>query len=231
MISVSPPPVRGIGTTGGFKMEVQDVARRRARPARGRGADHRGGRRQQSRASPACSPPSTPARRRSMPISTASAPKCSASTPTTCSRPSRSISARNMSTTSTSWAAPTGSRPRPTATSARISTPSAQLKTRNAEGEMVPLSSVASFRDITGPYRVEHFNLFPAAAIQGGTQPGYSTGYGLAAMERIAQENSAGGLRLFVDRDRLPGEARGQHGDLRFPRFRGVRVPAARRAI
>jgi HAE1 family hydrophobic/amphiphilic exporter-1 len=43
-----------------------------------------------------------------------------------------------------------------------------QLKTRNAKGEMVPLSSVASFRDITGPYRIEHFNLFPAAAVQGG---------------------------------------------------------------
>jgi HAE1 family hydrophobic/amphiphilic exporter-1 len=64
-----------------------------------------------------------------------------------------------------------------------------QLKTRNANGEMVPLSSVASFRNITGPYRVEHFNLFPAAAIQGGVKPGYSTGYGLATMERLAQEN------------------------------------------
>jgi len=61
-----------------------------------------------------------------------------------------------------------------------------QLKTRNAKGEMVPLSSVASFRDITGPYRIEHFNLFPAAAVQGGTAPGYSTGYGLAAMDRLA---------------------------------------------
>jgi multidrug efflux pump len=63
-----------------------------------------------------------------------------------------------------------------------------QLKMRNAEGQMVPLSSVASFRDITGPYRIERFNLFPSAAVQGGTKPGYSTGYGLAAMERIARE-------------------------------------------
>ena len=63
-----------------------------------------------------------------------------------------------------------------------------QLKTRNAKGEMVPLGSVASFRDITGPYRVERFNLFPSAAVQGATQPGYSSGYGLAAMERIAAQ-------------------------------------------
>jgi HAE1 family hydrophobic/amphiphilic exporter-1 len=64
----------------------------------------------------------------------------------------------------------------------------AQLKMRNDKGQMVPIGSVASFRDITGPYRVEHFNLFPSAAVQGGTKPGYSTGYGLAAMERIANE-------------------------------------------
>jgi HAE1 family hydrophobic/amphiphilic exporter-1 len=63
-----------------------------------------------------------------------------------------------------------------------------QLKTRNANGDMVPLGSVAAFSNITGPYRVEHFNLFPSAAVQGGTAPGYSTGYGLAAMEKIAAQ-------------------------------------------
>ena len=63
-----------------------------------------------------------------------------------------------------------------------------QLKTRNSKGQMVPLSSVASFRDITGPYRVEHFNLFPSAAVQGGTKPGFSTGYGLQVMEKLAQQ-------------------------------------------
>ncbi|MEZ5827366.1 MAG: multidrug efflux RND transporter permease subunit [Hyphomicrobiales bacterium] len=63
-----------------------------------------------------------------------------------------------------------------------------QLKTRNAKGEMVPLGSVASFRNITGPYRVEHFNLFPSAAVQGSTKPGYSSGYGLEVMEKLAQQ-------------------------------------------
>jgi hydrophobe/amphiphile efflux-1 (HAE1) family protein len=63
-----------------------------------------------------------------------------------------------------------------------------QLKTRNANGEMVPLSSVASFRNITGPYRIQRFNLFTAASVQGSTLPGYSTGYGLAAMEQLARQ-------------------------------------------
>ena len=64
----------------------------------------------------------------------------------------------------------------------------AELRTRNAQGDMVPLGSVATFRDITGPYRVPRYNLYPAAEVQGATLPGYSTGYAIAAMERLAAE-------------------------------------------
>jgi hydrophobe/amphiphile efflux-1 (HAE1) family protein len=63
----------------------------------------------------------------------------------------------------------------------------AELKTRNAQGDMVPLGSVATFRDITGPYRVPRYNLYPAAEVQGATLPGYSTGYAIAEMERLAE--------------------------------------------
>ncbi|HKW54355.1 MAG TPA: efflux RND transporter permease subunit, partial [Stellaceae bacterium] len=64
----------------------------------------------------------------------------------------------------------------------------ARLKTRNDSGAMVPIGSVAQFRDVTGPYRVPRYNLYPAAEIQGGTLPGVSSGYALAAMERLASE-------------------------------------------
>jgi multidrug efflux pump subunit AcrB len=64
----------------------------------------------------------------------------------------------------------------------------ARLKTRNDSGAMVPIGSVAQFRDVTGPYRVPRYNLYPAAEIQGGTLPGVSSGYALAAMERLARE-------------------------------------------
>jgi HAE1 family hydrophobic/amphiphilic exporter-1 len=91
----------------------------------------------------------------------------------------------------------------------------ANLKTRNDSGEMVPIGSVASFRDMTGPYRVSRYNLYPAAELQGNALPGYSTGYALAEMERLAaerlpdgfgfqwtelayQEKLAGGSGLFV---------------------------------
>src|SRR5262245_24913008 len=59
------------------------------------------------------------------------------------------------------------------------------LRTRSNSGEMVPLGSVATFRSITGPYRVPRYNLFPAAEVQGATMPGFSTGQAIAAMERI----------------------------------------------
>ena len=64
----------------------------------------------------------------------------------------------------------------------------ANLKTRNERGEMVPIGSVATFRDLTGPYRVPHNNLYPAAEVQGATLPGFSTGQAIAAMERLAAE-------------------------------------------
>jgi HAE1 family hydrophobic/amphiphilic exporter-1 len=70
----------------------------------------------------------------------------------------------------------------------------ANLKTRNDAGAMVPIGSVAAFRDITGPYRVPRYNLYPAAEIQGNTPPGYSTGQSLAAMERLAAERLPDGF-------------------------------------
>ena len=64
----------------------------------------------------------------------------------------------------------------------------ANLKTRSASGAMVPIGSVATFQDKTGPYRVVRYNLFPAVEIDGDTAPGYSSGASLTTMERLAAE-------------------------------------------
>ncbi|MCI0380940.1 MAG: efflux RND transporter permease subunit [Gemmataceae bacterium] len=63
-----------------------------------------------------------------------------------------------------------------------------QFKVRNAEGDMVPLGTVAEVRDSAGPVQVTRYNMFPAAAINGASLPGVSTGDVLATMERLAQE-------------------------------------------
>jgi hydrophobe/amphiphile efflux-1 (HAE1) family protein len=68
------------------------------------------------------------------------------------------------------------------------------LRTRSSSGDMVPLGAVATFRDITGPYRVPRYNLFPAAEVQGATLPGFSTGQAIAAMESLLAANLPSGF-------------------------------------
>jgi hydrophobe/amphiphile efflux-1 (HAE1) family protein len=68
------------------------------------------------------------------------------------------------------------------------------LRTRSTAGDMVPLGSVATFREITGPYRVPRYNLFPAAEVQGATLPGFSTGQAIGAIEGIIAANLPSGF-------------------------------------
>ncbi|HEY8247369.1 MAG TPA: multidrug efflux RND transporter permease subunit [Hyphomicrobium sp.] len=70
----------------------------------------------------------------------------------------------------------------------------ANLKTRNVTGEMVPIGSVATFSDTTGPYRVPRYNLYPAAEVQMSLARGFSSGQGLAAVEKIAAEKLPSGF-------------------------------------
>jgi hydrophobe/amphiphile efflux-1 (HAE1) family protein len=70
----------------------------------------------------------------------------------------------------------------------------ANLKTRNSSGHMVPIGAVTTFRDITGPYRVPRYDLYPAAELQGNTLPGFSTGYALAAMDKLAADRLPDGF-------------------------------------
>jgi hydrophobic/amphiphilic exporter-1 (mainly G- bacteria), HAE1 family len=70
----------------------------------------------------------------------------------------------------------------------------ANLRTRSTAGEMVPLGAVATFQEITGPYRVPRYNLFPAAEVQGATRPGFSTGQAIASMEHILAKDLPSGF-------------------------------------
>jgi hydrophobe/amphiphile efflux-1 (HAE1) family protein len=69
----------------------------------------------------------------------------------------------------------------------------ANLKTRSNSGAMVPIGSVSTFQDRTGPYRVVRYNLFPAVEIDGDTAPGFSSGQSLKTMERLAAETLPAG--------------------------------------
>jgi len=63
-----------------------------------------------------------------------------------------------------------------------------RLRTRSDSGTMVPLASVMNLRNDSGPYRVVRYNLYPAAELQGDTAKGYSSGQSLKSMERLAAQ-------------------------------------------
>ncbi|GLX81498.1 transporter [Thalassotalea eurytherma] len=59
---------------------------------------------------------------------------------------------------------------------------------RNADGEMVPLTTLASLKPILGPTTINHFNLYRSASITGQSAPGYASGDAIAAMEELASQ-------------------------------------------
>ena len=63
-----------------------------------------------------------------------------------------------------------------------------RLRVKNRNGDMVPLSSVATFEYRSGPSRVPRYNLFAAADLSGEAAPGYSSGEALAKMQALAQQ-------------------------------------------
>ncbi|GAA0370567.1 multidrug efflux RND transporter permease subunit [Bowmanella denitrificans] len=64
----------------------------------------------------------------------------------------------------------------------------AQLKVRNQDGHMIPLGSFLSAHHGAGPDRVMHYNAYPTAEVNGAPAPGFSSGQAKAAIERILDE-------------------------------------------
>ncbi|AHX15354.1 transporter [Dyella jiangningensis] len=68
------------------------------------------------------------------------------------------------------------------------------LKTRSASGEMIPLGSFLTVTQTVGPDRVQHYNGYPTAEINGGPAPGFSSGQAQAAIEKLAKDNLPNGM-------------------------------------
>lgn len=69
-----------------------------------------------------------------------------------------------------------------------------QLKVRSRSGQMIPLSALLKVDSTTGPERTTRYNGFLAADINGGPAPGFSSGQAQAAIERIADETLPNGI-------------------------------------
>jgi HAE1 family hydrophobic/amphiphilic exporter-1 len=68
------------------------------------------------------------------------------------------------------------------------------LYVRNKKGEMVPLGTLLSIRRMLGPELVTRYNLYPAASVFGGPAPGFSSGQALNLMEQVANHNLPQGI-------------------------------------
>jgi hydrophobe/amphiphile efflux-1 (HAE1) family protein len=193
IISVAPPPVRGIGISGGFKMMVQDQ--------RGRGLDAL----EAAANDLVAAANETPGLGRVFTLFNTRTPKIYANLDPVRAEilgvpedklaevlaiylGSAYVNDFNMLGRSYRVTAQADGKFRED-----IQTVS-NLKTRNNKGEMVPVGSVASFKYITGPYRIARFNLYTAAELLGAPLPGYSSSYGLQVMEKLAAERLPEGL-------------------------------------
>jgi multidrug efflux pump len=69
-----------------------------------------------------------------------------------------------------------------------------KLKTRNSAGDMIPLGSFVTVKHSSGPDRVMHYNSYATAEINGGPAAGFSSGQAQAAMERLARQELPNGM-------------------------------------
>ena len=69
-----------------------------------------------------------------------------------------------------------------------------KIRVRSTDGQMVPLGSLVTFREIAGPERVPRYNLFPAAEVNGTARPGVSSGQALQIMRELAADKLPQGV-------------------------------------
>ncbi|MGD0259349.1 MAG: multidrug efflux RND transporter permease subunit [Verrucomicrobiota bacterium] len=70
------------------------------------------------------------------------------------------------------------------------------LKTRNASGEMVPLGTLVKVKDLNAPVLAGHYNMYPTAEILGATAPGVSSGDAIQLMGDLADKVLPRGMRI-----------------------------------
>jgi multidrug efflux pump len=69
-----------------------------------------------------------------------------------------------------------------------------KIRVRNGSGDTVPLGSFTTIRDIAGPYRVPRYNLYPAAELDAAPVRGYSQGQAIESLEKLATETLPDGF-------------------------------------
>ena len=62
------------------------------------------------------------------------------------------------------------------------------LYAKSDNGNMVPLRAFIKVREVRGAFNIPHYNLYTSASVNGATAPGYSSGQAIAAIEAVAKK-------------------------------------------
>jgi multidrug efflux pump len=71
-----------------------------------------------------------------------------------------------------------------------------RLKLRTERGDMVPIAAVATISETFGPDKITHYNMFPAVDLTGVTFPGVSTGQAIELAQGLADRELMPGLAM-----------------------------------
>ncbi|MBE7217737.1 MAG: efflux RND transporter permease subunit [Caulobacteraceae bacterium] len=91
-----------------------------------------------------------------------------------------------------------------------------QLQARSNSGVMTPLSAVVNVRKDTGPFRTVEYNVYGAAEVNGNPGAGHSSGEALTAMARVAQRTLPQGFGYEWTELAYQQQAAGSTGSLVF---------------
>jgi HAE1 family hydrophobic/amphiphilic exporter-1 len=63
-----------------------------------------------------------------------------------------------------------------------------RLRVRSSTGALVPLGTLVEMREVTGPDLIQRYNMYPSVPLQGSAAPGVSSGTALDVMEDLARQ-------------------------------------------
>ncbi|MGE0212231.1 MAG: efflux RND transporter permease subunit, partial [Parvibaculaceae bacterium] len=87
----------------------------------------------------------------------------------------------------------------------------ARLKVKSASGALIPLGTLVEIRETSGPNLIQRYNMYTSVPLQGNAAPGISSGTALDTMERLARETLPQGASFewteLSYQERLTGNA------------------------
>ncbi|MET0741768.1 MAG: efflux RND transporter permease subunit, partial [Microvirga sp.] len=69
-----------------------------------------------------------------------------------------------------------------------------RLRVRSSTGALVPLGTLVEIRELSGPDLIQRYNMYTSVSLQGNAAAGISSGTALDAMEQLARQNLSPGM-------------------------------------